>query len=253
MNIQFVKRSIPFFALAMFMLWISGCATVKPQGVRLCQGPSCEPLREERASQEALLLKMSQFLKQNLNRDIQLYEPDSADSVRPDSAPDSFGKGISYYVQGGPVPGIAVIKSLKFTDIIYMDRENLEIKFKVKPTETWIGMPVFMAESEGTITIKSAKEIQYLSTYIGSWTVSAHVFKHEWLIDYVDFRKRVLGGNFSIAGGGLLNAGGGKGYQLASAGSAWQETAETATAPAGRGSAGPRYPETIPRIPDAFH
>ncbi len=234
MKIVFVKRSIPFFALVLFVLWIAGCATVRPEGVRLCHGPSCEPLLEERAAKEALLLKMSRFLKQNLNRDIQLYEPDSADSVRPDSAPDSFGKGISYYVQGGPMPGKAVIKSLKFTDIIYMDRENLEIKFKVKPTASWIAMPVFMAETEGTIKIRSAKEVQYLSTYIGSWTLAASAFTHEWLIDYVDFRKRVLGGNFSIAGGGILNAGGGKGYQLASAGPAWSESDDPVPAQAGK-------------------
>jgi hypothetical protein len=188
-------------------------------------------LQDDRAPKEELLLKMFRFLKDNIHRDIPLFEPNSADAVRPDTAPTSFSKGISYYVQGGPMPGLAVVKSLKFTDIIYMDRENLEIKFKVKPTVTWNLMPVFTAETEGTIQIKSAKEIQYLSTYIGSWTVAACVFKHEWLIDYIDFQKRSLGGNFSIAGGGIMNVGGGKGYQLASVGTTWQTEPEIASSP----------------------
>jgi len=193
---------------------LTGCATVKPQAVRLCQDQRCETLGEERAAKEALLAKMSQFLKANLNRDIALYETGSAEEFRPEKGPKGYARGISWYVQGGPMPGLAVTKSVRFTDVLYMDRENLEIKFKVKPDATWIGTPVFMAESEGTISIRSAKEIQYSATYIGSWLIAAGAWKHEWLIDYIDFDRGVLGGNFSVAGGGLLNVGGGKGYQM---------------------------------------
>jgi len=113
------------------------------------------------------------------------------------------------------MPGIAVAKAIKFTDVIYMDRENLELKFRVKPLHVrWVGMPVFQSEVEGTIQIRSSQEIQYTATYLGSWLVAANAWKHEWLIDFIDLDRGILAGNFSIAGGGLLNFGGGKGYQM---------------------------------------
>ncbi len=209
-----MKKMIFALVLATLLVWVSGCATVKPQVVKLCQDARCENLSEGKEAKEALLVKMSQFLKANLNRDIALYETGSAEEFRPEKGPRGYARGISWYVQGGPMPGLAVAKSVRFTDVLYMDRENLEIKFKVKPDATWIGTPVFMAESEGTITIRSAKEIQYSATYIGSWLIAAGAWKHEWLIDYIDFDRGILGGNFSVAGGGLLNLGGGKGYQM---------------------------------------
>lgn len=209
-----MKRTILSLCLAFLLAGLTGCATVKPQVVRLCQDQRCETLGEERTAKEALLVKMSQFLKANLNRDIALYETGSAEEFRPEKGPRGYAAGISWYVQGGPMPGLAVTKSVRFTDVLYMDRENMEIKFKVKPDATWIGTPVFMAESEGTITIRSAKEIQYSATYIGSWLIAAGAWKHEWLIDYIDFDRGIMGGNFSVAGGGLLNLGGGKGYQM---------------------------------------
>jgi len=209
-----MKRIILVVVLANLLVWVSGCATVRPQVVKLCQDARCENLSEGKEAKEALLVKMSQFLKANLNRDIALYETGSAEEFRPEKGPRGYAKGISWYVQGGPMPGLAVAKSVRFTDVLYMDRENLEIKFKVKPDATWIGTPVFMAESEGTITIRSANEIQYSATYIASWLIAAGAWKHEWLIDYIDFDRGILGGNFSVAGGGLLNLGGGKGYQM---------------------------------------
>ena len=169
-----MKRRILALCLVFLLAGLSGCATVKPQVVQLCQDARCENLSEDRAAKEALLAKMSQFLKANLNRGIALYETGSAEEFRPEKGSKGYARGISWYVQGGPMPGLAVTKTVKFTDVLYMDRENLEIKFKVKPDATWIGTPVFMAEAEGTIAIRSAKEIKYTATYIGSWLVAAN-------------------------------------------------------------------------------
>ena len=210
-----MKKMILSVLLATLLAGVSGCATVKPQIVQLCRGERCEELGEERAAKEALLVKMAQFIKENLNKDILLYETGSAVEFRPEKGPEALAKGISWYVQGGPIPGLVVSKTVKFTDLIYMDREHLEIKFKVKPDATWIGTPVFSGESEGTITIRSATEVQYVCIYVTSWTVMAGGWKHEWLIDYIDFDRGILAGNFSVAGGGLMHVGGGRGYQLA--------------------------------------
>jgi len=210
-----MKKIIIPVAFVLLTVLISGCATLKPQNVQLCRGDRCETLGEERAAKEALLVKMAQFIKENMGRDIPLFETGSANEFRPEKEPEAYTKGISWYVQGGPMPGLAVINTIKIIDVFYIDRENLEIKFKFKPEGTWAGMPLFTGEAEGTINIKSAKEIPFTGTFIGSWLVAAGLWKYEWLIDYVDFDKRILCGNFSIAGGGLLNIGGGKGYQLA--------------------------------------
>lgn len=228
-----MKKVILSLVLAAALVWVSGCATVKPQMVRWCRDQHCQTLGEEKAAKEALLIRMSQFIKENLHKDILLYETGSAEEFRPEKGPEGYAKGISWYVQGGPMPGLAVVKTVRFTDVLYMDRENLEIKFKVKPEATWIGTPVFLAEAEGTITIRSASEVQYASTYIGSWLVAAGAWKHEWLIDYIDFDRGILGGNFSVAGGGLLNVGGGKGYQLVRGKTGQQPAA--AAAPADKG------------------
>lgn len=221
-------RFLIAIALSGMIAILPGCATVKPQLVNVCQGERCEQLTEDNALKQELLVRVFQFLKENLNRDILVFETDSADKFRKEQ-PESLSKGISFYVQGGPMPGLASIKSLKFTDVVYIDRDNLEIKFKVKPDTTWNAMPVFMAEVEGTISIRSAKEILYSSTYIGSWLVAAGAWKHEWLIDHIDFTNRTLGGNFSIAGGGLLNIGGGKGYQIVRGGVPEKHLAEVKT------------------------
>ncbi|PKN04079.1 MAG: hypothetical protein CVU74_08730, partial [Deltaproteobacteria bacterium HGW-Deltaproteobacteria-9] len=207
------KMIFPVILVTMLVL-VSGCATMNPQTVKLCRGQNCETLGEDRAVKETLLVRMAQFIKDNLGADIPLFETASVDDFRLEKEPEEYDKGISFYVQGGPMPGMAVLKTIKFIDLFYIDRDNLEIKFKFKPEGTWVGMPLFTAETEGTISIKSAKEIRFAGTFIGSWLVAVGAWKYEWLIDYVDFDKRILGGNFSIGGGGLMNIGGGKGYQL---------------------------------------
>jgi len=209
-----MKKLILSVFLATLLVWVSGCATMKPQTVKLCRGQNCEILGEGGAAKETLLVRIAQFIKDNLGREIPLFETDSVEDFRPEKEPETYTKGISFYVQGGPMPGMSVLKTIKFTDVFYVDRENLEIKFKFKPEGTWVGMPLFTAEAEGTISIKSAKEIRFAGTFIGSWLVAAGAWKYEWLIDYVDFDKSIMGGNFSVAGGGLMNIGGGKGYQL---------------------------------------
>jgi hypothetical protein len=210
-----MKKLILSVFLATLLALVSGCATMKPQTVKLCRGQNCETLGEDRTTKETLLVRIAQFIKDNMGTDIPLFETASVEDFRLEKEPEAYDKGISFYVQGGPMPGICVLKTIKFTDLFYIDRENLEIKFKFKPEGTWVGMPLFTAETEGTISIKSAKEIRFAGIFIGSWLVAAGAWKYEWLIDYVDFDKRILGGNFSMAGGGLMNVGGGKGYQLA--------------------------------------
>ncbi len=238
-----MKKMILSVILVTMLLWVSGCATMNPQTVKLCRGQNCETLGEDRSVKETLLVRMAQFIKDNLGADIPLFETASIDDFRLEKEPEAYDKGISFYVQGGPMPGMAVLKTMKFNDLIYIDRENLEIKFKFKPEGTWVGMPLFTAESEGTISIKSAKEIRFAGTFIGSWLVAVGAWKYEWLIDYVDFENKILGGNFSIGGGGLMNIGGGKGYQLVRG-----KTGQQATVVAADDKPLPRKPSLVYQV-----
>jgi len=198
--------------IVLILLW--GCATVQPGVVHLCRDRTCEPLTEDRRAKERLLVEMARFLRENLNREIVVREADGPAKTWTEKDLADLGEGASFFVQGGPMPGRALIKSIKFTDVLYVDRDNLEIKVTTKERATWNLMPVFSAETEGVLQIRSAQEIRFSKTFVGSWLVAASFFNYEWLIDYIDLERGILGGHFSIRGGGLLNIGGGRGYQL---------------------------------------
>lgn len=189
----------------------AGCATVRPQVVSLCENQRCETLGES-APKEEMLARLFGFLKKNVQSELTVVEGDPPEEGEMGKALTRNG-AFSFYVQGGPMPGMATIHTLTFSDVLYMDRESLEIKFKVSPSATWNAMPMLFANTEGVLSIKSPREISYTSTYFGTWmVVGTSLWKHDWLIDYIDFDHGILGGPYSIAGGGPLSAGGGKGY-----------------------------------------
>lgn len=196
--------------IAFFFLY--GCSAVKPQTVTFCENRQCNTIKEIDSKQE-LLGKLSKLIKKNLNRNITLYETLPGKIVGGLETASYFEKGFSFYVQGGPMPGVATVKTIKFTDIVYIDRENLEIKLRVSPRGTWNVTPLLFAEADAVISIKSTTEIRYESFYLLTWmVVGTSVWSHEWLIDYIDVDKGILGGYYAIKGGGPLTLGGGKGY-----------------------------------------
>lgn len=158
---------------------------------------------------QEILGKLYSLLKNNLNREIDLYqtEPEKREQTK---------RGFGFYLQGGPIPGWAVVRSIKFTDILYLDRDNHEIKFKVDPDMTWNATPVFSAASEGTLQVLDDNQIRYKATYFVSWmVVGTSAWNHEMVFDYIDLDKNLMGSFYSIGGGGPLCAGKGSGYSLA--------------------------------------
>jgi hypothetical protein len=202
-----IKMFIKFVTFVIISFLVAGCATLQPREVTLCEDKRCDIIKPSTPKQE-LLSKIYNLLKNNLNKEIKLYETDPQNRTK-------MKKGISFYLQGGPMPGLATVHSLKFTDILYMDRENLEIKFKVDPKLTWNVMPVFSAETEGVLSIKGHNHIEYTSTYFVSWMlVGTSLWKHKMMIDYINFDKNMLRSSYSIGGGGPLCVGGGSGYSM---------------------------------------
>lgn len=189
-----------------FVTW--GCAELQVRKVDLCENKQCSAV-ESTAQRQELLGKLYHLLKNNLNRDIDLYptDPQKREPIK---------RGLGFYLQGGPIPGWAVVRSIKFTDVLYIDRENYEIKFKVDPDITWNATPVFSTATEGTLTVKENNQIKYESTYFVSWmVVGTSAWKHEMMFDYIDLDRRLMGSFYSIGGGGPLCVGSGSGYTLA--------------------------------------
>jgi hypothetical protein len=223
-----MKRLFTGLSILLAFLLLGGCATLRKADVNLCQEKRCDIVQSPAKRQE-VLGKLYTLLKNNLNREIELYESDPRDRAK-------TKKGVGFYTQGGPIPGWSVVHHLKFTDIVYIDRDNFEIKFRVDPKITWNAMPFFTAETEGTLTVREDNEIKYSATYFGTWmVVGTSAWKHEMMFDYIDLDRNTLGSFFSIAGGGPLCVGSGSGYPLAAfpAGSTEQEgPAATITAAA---------------------
>jgi hypothetical protein len=202
---------------------MSGCSTtkdIKLIAVQLCENQQCSPIMPEELSKEELLLKIFDLLNESQNIDIPLFtsDPEKRTPEKP---------AVRFYIQGGFIPAFCHLQSVKITDVLQMDRENLEIKFKIVPKATYVGIPVVFAGGEGTLAIKSLTEIWVAFKNIGTWlVVGTSAWKTEWLIDYIDLNRKVLGAHYSIAGGGPMCVGGGSGYQLAYFGG--KEAANTA-------------------------
>lgn len=205
-----MKKIIFLVLMIVTIAVFSGCAAslenVKIEKVTLCENQRCRYLTEA-DSKEELLVKIFNLLKSAEGRDNELFESDPVNR--------SFEKqGIKFFVQGGPIPGRARWNSVKFTDILYMDRENMEIKFRIKDSATWLGIPVITATVEGTITLKSLTEIRLNYSGLSSGiVVGVSGSTVEWLIDYIDLDNQVIGAHYAIRIAGL-GFGGGSGYQL---------------------------------------
>ena len=205
-----MKRITGFISILSLLILLSGCAAslenVKLEKVTLCENQRCRYLTES-DSKEELLVKIFNLLKGSEDKDNELFE----------SSPENRTfkkKGISFFVQGGPIPGKATRTSTKFTDVLYIDRENMEIKFKVLDKQTWLAIPVITATAEGILSMKSLTEIKVnYSGFASGMVVGASGQSTEWLIDYIDLDNKVLGAHYAISVAGL-GFGGGSGYQL---------------------------------------
>ena len=204
-----MKGLTGFIAVLSMFIFLSGCASlegVKAEKVTLCENQRCRYLTDV-DSKEELLVKIFNLLKWAEDKDSELFESDPKKRT-------FEKKGIGFFVQGGPIPGKATRTSTKFTDVLYIDRENMEIKFKVLDKQTWLAIPVITAAAEGTLSMKSLTEIRVnYSGFASGIVVGASVQNTEWLIDYIDLDNKVLGAHYAISVAGL-GFGGGSGYQL---------------------------------------
>ncbi|KAF0144382.1 MAG: ankyrin [Nitrospirae bacterium] len=208
-----MKRGLLIITL-FFSLWsLAGCATaVMPNVVRYCEKNTCDTIKEESPKQE-ILVKMYKLIKKNLGKSFPIYETSPGKILNVSEKDSYLDKGFSFYTQGGPMPGVSTIKSIKFNDILYIDRENMEIKLNVSMRFNWNLTPVLVVPAEGILSIKSAREVRLESTHLASWmVVGTGIWHSEWLIDYIDFDRMIIAGSYAMSGAGPLSIGGGSGY-----------------------------------------
>ncbi|MEK7196942.1 MAG: caspase family protein [Nitrospirota bacterium] len=208
-----MKRGLLIITL-FFSLWsLAGCATaVMPNVVRYCEKNTCDTIKEESPKQE-ILVKMYKLIKKNLGKSFPIYETSPGKILNVSEKDSYLDKGFSFYTQGGPMPGVSTIKSIKFNDILYVDRENMEIKLNVSMRFNWNLTPVLVVPAEGILSIKSAREVRLESTHLASWmVVGTGIWHSEWLIDYIDFDRMIIAGSYAMSGAGPLSIGGGSGY-----------------------------------------
>lgn len=151
---------------------------------------------------------MHELFRSAKGRDIVLYSADPRTKA-------AKKEGISFFIQGGPIPGRSSISSLGMVDAMFIDRERSEAKFVLKTHATYVGVPVFCAESTALLSV-NAEEVKFTGAPFCSWmAISGGIFRLEWNIDLVDAEKGIAAGYWSMRGKGFPLIGGGSGYMVA--------------------------------------
>ncbi len=121
---------------------------------------------------------------------------------------------LTFFVQGGPVPGVSTFGS-PYISNVGLDKATLQIKYASSAFVTWMGTPVLCQNQYTEVTVKSPNDILIeLPSFACTWTLIPHVWNGKFAVNFIDFDNSVIGGAYSIRGAGLLVAGGGDGNFL---------------------------------------
>ena len=204
----------------------TGCSTklIRPKSITLCSQSRCETVSDE-SSRARLLTAAHELFRSAKGRDVALYSADPRTR-------NEKKAGISYFIQGGPIPGRSTISSLGVVDTLFIDRERSEAKLVIKTHSTFVGSPVFCAETSALLSVTS-EEAKFSGAPFCTWMgVGYGIFSLDWSLDLVDVDKRIAGGYWSMRGKGLPLIGGGSGYMIARFKEAPAEPAPAAPPPA---------------------
>ena len=188
-------------------LW--GCASSPPPvtSVQVCLDDRCTPAAETFTA-SALADGLHQFWKRNENTKLTIC----------DALPgrqECEDEGINFFVQGGPIPGLAAIESGDLADIKF-DRGKGEITSTIRYDANFIGVPTTCGRSDVTVSVRSVDDIEIASNdFYCNWLVVGNVvWNGRFAVDLIDFDKALMGGTYSVGGAGLLAGGGGSGRFL---------------------------------------
>jgi outer membrane protein assembly factor BamD (BamD/ComL family) len=205
--------------------------------ITVCVDEQCGPA-SDRFSREQLLGGLLVMLKANENSIIELCTLDESDNCTKDA--------IRYFVQGGPMPGIASYREPYLSQVGF-DKETSQIKFVLDADVTWIGTPVFCQDAFTEMEVDSADRIVFGSTIACTWTAVPHIWSFDYEVEQIDFDQSIIFGNYSIGGIGALTIGGGSGrFQMRFG------NERTLTAGLAKGERQPGALPTVAELPPEF-
>lgn len=196
-------------ALLASLLLLTGCSTklVRPENVSLCGRSGCATVADDE-TRARLLTSLHELFRGMKGRELTLYSADP--KTRAEKK-----RGISFFVQGGPIPGRSTLSRLDVVDVRYIDRARSEIKLELKFHPTYVGIPVFCTESAAVVAASPDETVMTAAPFCSWMAIGNGVFKLQWSIDSVDVEKGVVGGYWSMKGAGVPLVGGGSGYMIA--------------------------------------
>lgn len=196
-------------ALLLPLVLLAGCSTklVKPEGVSLCSGGACAPVADD-AARAKTLSALHELFRGVKGRELAFYTADP--KTRAEKK-----RGISFFVQGGPIPGRSTMSGLEVADVRFIDRERSEVKLETSNKATYVGVPVICSNRPAVLRV-GADETRLSASSFCSWIgIGNGVFNFEWSIDAVDPAAGTASGYWSMKGAGLPLVGGGSGYLVA--------------------------------------
>ncbi len=155
------------------------------------------------ASRDQLIGGLMFMLKANENTEAELCTPEA-------EGRKCRKEAIRWFVQGGPIPGIASYKKPYMTQVA-LNRTDYAIQFKLDATVRWIGTPVFCTDALTTLTVDPAFRVSMKSNTTCTWTAFFHVWEIRYQINRIDFDSSEISGRYTVAGAGALTIGGGSG------------------------------------------
>lgn len=202
------NRHMRFFSIAVLLL-LAGCSgkLVKADSLTLCGQGHCETVNDP-GSRDRLLSGLHGLLREAKGREIAIY------SAKPGTRAEKK-RGVSFYTQGGPMPGWSTVSGLKVNEVFFLDRERSEVKAAARMAVAWFGVPLLCTESSVSFSAGEAQAgmtLTNICTWIGIGTTRT---KFTWAIDKVDLDAGTASGPWSVGTAGLPVIGRGSGYMLA--------------------------------------
>ena len=121
--------------------------------------------------------------------------------------------GVTFFVQGGVIPGIGKRKYYGFSNIS-LSEKRLDFT-KDNSSTTFIGTPMYTKENNCQVYVKNGGLQVEMTKYYANWAGIGNMTMAEgWAIDYIDLNKGTVGLQLELAISGPFVLGGGSKYVL---------------------------------------
>lgn len=190
------------------LLLLGGCAGApqvhEVKEVYLCAVDQCGPASRGYSSGE-VLQGLYRLFKANEGKEFKVCESDI-------QTRNCASVGLSYFVQGGPIPGVGSQSSGVMTEV-KLDPATQAVKSNMASHLRFIGVPLACASHPSTALVRSPDEITITDDpYFCNWmAVGNMTASFSFAVESLDLDKGRLGGYWSHAVAGNA-AGKGGGY-----------------------------------------